>query len=142
MTEPLGERLTTEQLSKLLTAAADYVRDLAAATTNGRWNAGRLLTPDRSGSTAWVESKVEHANGAAFSFTVAEFETDQGPGDAAWVAALSPAVAAPHIEAWLREAAEMCGEWEDQMTESAIALAKMLCPELAVPETARPVRQA
>lgn len=47
---------------------------------------------------------------------------------ARWIALMSPAVA-PMIEQWLREAAVMCGEWDDAMTEAAIALARAVLGE-------------
>jgi hypothetical protein len=84
--------------SELLTAAADRIRDWAEGATPGPWANGsdqtvvtilptgltRYLPPQRWGLK--VASKVDDV-------------------DRAWITALSPAVA-PHVEAWLRMAAE------------------------------------
>jgi hypothetical protein len=127
--------------SSILVAAADRIRDLAAATTHGQWAAGHLLDAEDYGGNAWVESEVQHANGAESSFTVAEFETDQGIGDARWVAALSPAVA-PHLEAWLRWCAKSVQVTVEDMgwpangqEAAALRFAMALCPELAEERT-------
>lgn len=119
----------TRTPSAILSAAADLIRDTASAAKDGPWrnhdtwlDAGRYTATVLAGEgnktklVAWLPS----------------FESDPADGDgqfrkawdtARWIALLSPAVA-PHIEAWLRCAAEMCNEWDDPMTEAAIAFAR------------------
>jgi len=114
--------MTTVELAEMLTTAADRIRDLAAGTSAAPW--AEPYYDDHPAEQGWWvlngrEGMRQHAVCSTFALN------KQDEADARWIAALSPAVA-PMIEAWLREAAEMCGEWEDQMTESAIALAKVL----------------
>lgn len=117
------------QPSDLLLAAADRIRDLAAATTPGQWGIGE------GGKYVWVASDHLPVVGAALaSGSTAE-------PDCAWIAALSPAVA-PHLEAILRAFVPMVQGIESQGPEhmaraldmtgwrSALALAKSICPDL------------
>lgn len=128
--------------ASILQAAADRIRDLAAAATTGRWDAQHSLDGDGWYPSSWVEATVVRANGSQSGFVLAEFETEQRAGDAAWVAALSPAVA-PALERLLRDAAK---DWDvrtrvytpealeqhlaSRRFAGAIALARLLCPEL------------
>jgi hypothetical protein len=84
--------------SDLLVVAADRIRDLAAAATPGPWQLRSLTDEDTTYShTSWW---VADADGGS----VASMDHINEAADAAWVAALSPAVAL-HLEAWLRHAA-------------------------------------
>lgn len=85
--------------SDTLLAAADRIRDLAAATTKPRkpefgWG---FLDADELGDAS--NGTVVASSGWGGSNVVAE---RVGWGDAEWIAALSPATA-PAIERWLRE---------------------------------------
>ncbi len=91
--------------SETLLAAADRVRDLAAAATPGPWEQGERCV--------W--------EGNIGVPVVADCEKGEGgvlhEHDARWIAALSPALA-PMIERWLRESAESLARhepaWRDQ----------------------------
>jgi len=74
--------------SELLLAAADRIRDLAAAASPGLW---------------LVDRHYVDAMPALYERTLVCIAKSDGRAerDAAWIAALSPAVA-PHLEAWLR----------------------------------------
>jgi hypothetical protein len=75
----------------LLLIAADRLERLAARTTGGDWRVGGLL--------ASRPEVVAHTAGGTEHVAEARERT------AAWIAALSPDVAAP-LAAWLRSAAE------------------------------------
>ena len=74
----------------LLQTAADRLEALAARTTSGDWRIGGLL--------ASRPEVIAHDDGAT------EHVAEARAGTAAWISALSPAVAAP-LAAWLRAAA-------------------------------------
>jgi hypothetical protein len=74
-----------------LTAAADRLERLAARTTPGDWRTGGLLATRPEVVASTPDGRTEH---------VAEARARS----AEWIAALSPAVAAP-LAAWLRAAA-------------------------------------
>jgi hypothetical protein len=75
----------------LLRTAADRLETLAARTTPGDWRVGGLLATRPEVIAHSGDGGTEH---------VAEARA----GTAAWIAALSPAIAAP-LAAWLRTAA-------------------------------------
>lgn len=123
--------------SEILQAAADRIRDLAAAVTPGPWE-----TIASSGGI-WREASAERAvrtsPGYLGGMNAAE--------DARWIAALSPAVA-PALERLLRDAAKDWGlrapalveagltlEQNSRRFSGALALARALCPELAEEKT-------
>jgi hypothetical protein len=95
----------------LLRTAADRLDVLAARTTAGDWRTGGLL--------ATRPEVVAHlADGATEHVAEARART------AAWIAALSPAVAAP-LSAWLRSAAGT-----EPVDDAAVALARTLLDRL------------
>ncbi len=108
--------------SELLTAAADRIRDLAAAaSTDEPWTYGGY--GDFGPYIAGLPSAPEFE------------DNEQGRADLAWVAALSPAVA-PALEAILRQAAFAYGLGGDNtQDENALGLARLVCPELAREDT-------
>ena len=71
----------------LLRTAADRLEALAARTTPGDWRIGGLL--------ASRPEVIAHRDGAT------EHVAEARAGSAAWISALSPAVASP-LAAWLR----------------------------------------
>jgi hypothetical protein len=77
--------------AELLRTAADRLETLAARTTPGDWRVGGLL--------ASRPEVIAHSGDGA-----TEHVAEARAGTAAWIAALSPAVAAP-LAAWLRAAA-------------------------------------
>lgn len=95
--------------SELLTAAADRVRDLAAAAMPGPWTA--VLTdhirehiddPEPTLALgAYVAGPENRKTGEGCSYCM---RGNISPGTAEWIAALSPAIAAP-LEAILRDTA-------------------------------------
>ena len=105
--------------SSILTAAADRVRDLAAAATGGPWE----TIGDTGG--IWREASPKRAvrtsPGYLGSMEAAE--------NARWIAALSPATAAP-IEAMFRFAA-LAHQMDNAGTqdENALALARAVLGE-------------
>jgi hypothetical protein len=128
--------------SELLSAAADRIRDLAAATTPGQWTARTETKRYAEGSLDYgYEGDVEVIDNGPKVIEGSEWSVCSAD-DARWVAALSPAVSAP-LEAILREASGTCAraladgwteervvaEADDAML-SAFALARLLCPEL------------
>ena len=80
-----------EDAAALLRTAADRLEALAARTTPGDWRAGGLLATRPEVVAHSPDGGTEH---------VAEARAGTG----AWIAALSPALAAP-LAAWLRTAA-------------------------------------
>lgn len=118
--------------SELLVAAADRIRDLAVAAQPGPWRS--FPSPDMPGETvvhAVTDTTGEphpHRALTAHGLLCAE-------ADAAWVAALSPAVA-PALEAWLRSTAKAVFVWEEldrpftAAEEDAVRFAAAVCPEL------------
>ena len=76
----------------LLRTAADRLESLAGRTTSGEWRSGGLLASRPEVVAHRPDWTTEH---------VAEARANT----AAWIAALSPAVAGP-LAAWLRSAAE------------------------------------
>jgi hypothetical protein len=115
--------------SDLLVAAADRIRDLAAAATPGVWIADRH----------YVDSMPEPDVRALVCVVKSDSKASD---DAQWVAALSPAVA-PTIEKWLRDVAREMSEygvglgtgdlsnWNmPDYAWAALDLAKLICPEL------------
>ena len=94
----------------LLRAAADRLTALATRTTPGDWQVGGLL--------ATRPEVIAHA-AAGGTEHVAEARANT----AAWIAALSPAVAGP-LAAWLRDAAE------GDPSAEALAVARVLLDRL------------
>jgi hypothetical protein len=78
--------------AQTLRTAADRLEALAARTTTGDWRIGGLL--------ATRPEVIAHSGDGA-----TEHVAEARAGTAAWIAALSPAVAAP-LAAWLRAAAD------------------------------------
>ena len=97
-------------MSEPLRAAADRLEALAVRTTAGDWQLGGLLASRPEVIAHRPDGSTEH---------VAEARAHTG----AWIAALSPAVAAP-LAAWLRSAAE------DAPDPAALALAGILLDRL------------
>jgi hypothetical protein len=79
-------------MSDALRAAADKLEHLAARTTTGDWRLGGLLASRPEVIAHRPDGGTEH---------VAEARAGTG----AWIAALSPAIAAP-LAAWLRSSAD------------------------------------
>lgn len=116
--------------SALLSAAAARIRDLAAAATQRPWK-------------RYQDEGYISVYAGPYPLATA-FET-QPDRNAEWVCALSPAVA-PHLEVWLRHSAAMWATSERRgmdfggdpkyyvgaLEESALELAKLICPELGV----------
>lgn len=107
--------------SDLLSAAADRVRDLAAAASPGPWQDngyGMLVAPE----VDWRERGYDVAAGCQ-------------DGNRGWIAALSPAVA-PALEEWLRATAKAVFVWEEldrpftAAEEAAVRFAAAVCPDL------------
>jgi hypothetical protein len=94
----------------LLRAAADRLTALAARTTPGDWRVGGLL--------ATRPEVIAHAPGGG-----TEHVAEARANTAAWIAALSPAVAGP-LAAWLRSAAE------GDPSGEALAVARVLLDRL------------
>jgi hypothetical protein len=92
--------------SELLSAAADRVRDLAAA----------------------ARQQVDRARYSAGANTYATYPT--------WATAMDPELVAPHLEAWLRSTAKAVFVWEEldrpftAAEEDAVRFAAALCPDL------------
>ncbi|RBY88070.1 hypothetical protein DQ244_16050 [Blastococcus sp. TBT05-19] len=97
--------------ARTLRTAADRLAELAARTTPGDWRVGGLLASRPEVIAHGVDGGTEH---------VAEARA----ATAAWITALSPAVAAP-LAAWLREAAG-----SGAPDRSAVALARVLLGRL------------
>jgi hypothetical protein len=93
-----------------LHTAADRLEELAARTTPGDWQLGGLLATRPEVIAHAPDGGTEH---------VAEARANT----AAWIAALSPAVAGP-LAAWLRRAAET------DPPADALALARVLLARL------------
>ena len=96
--------------AQLLRHAADRLEGLARRTTAGDWRISGLLA-SRPEVVAFSEGGAQH---------VAEARS----GTAAWIAALSPALAGP-LAAWLRAAAAV-----DPVDSSARAVARVLSDRL------------
>lgn len=94
-----------------LTAAADRLERLAARTTPGDWRVGGLLATRPEVVAVTPDARTEH---------VAEARARS----AEWIAALSPAVAAP-LAAWLRSAAAA-----EPVDEVAVGVARTLLARL------------
>jgi hypothetical protein len=95
----------------LLRTAAERLEVLAARTTPGIWRLGGLLATRPEVIAHGPDGGTEH---------VAEARA----GTAAWIAALSPAVAGPLV-AWLRAAADA-----DPIEPEALAAARALLARL------------
>jgi hypothetical protein len=95
----------------LLRTAADRLDVLAGRTTAGDWRTGGLLASRPEVVAHLEDDATEH---------VAEARART----AAWIAALSPAVAAP-LSAWLRSAADT-----EPVDGAAVALARTLLDRL------------
>ncbi len=95
----------------LLRTAADRLDALAARTTPGDWRTGGLLATRPEVVAHSADGSTEH---------VAEARAGTG----AWIAALSPALAAP-LAAWLRSAAG-----QDPVDPAAGAFARALLARL------------
>ena len=96
---------------QLLRDAADRLEDLARRTTGGDWRVRGLLASRPEVVAAFLDGGEQH---------VAEARS----GTAAWIAALSPALAGP-LTAWLRAAAAA-----EPVDPSATALARALLDRL------------
>ena len=95
----------------LIRSVADRLEALAARTTGGDWKVTGLLASRPEVVAYRPDGGTEH---------VAEARS----GTAAWIAALSPAVA-PALVGWLRAAAE-----EDPVDPAAVAVARALLDRL------------
>lgn len=102
----------------LLRAAADRLDQLARRTTPGDWRIGGLLA-----TRPEVIAHRDSVDGEPATEHVAEGRA----GSAAWIVALSPAVAPP-LASWLRAAADA-----GSVDPSATAVARVLLDRL--PET-------
>lgn len=96
---------------ELLSAAADRVRDLSAAATEGPWEVDRQYS---HANVVYAKHDLIDSVGVAgrrmdltpvFTGQIASRDRSRFEADARWIAALSPAVA-PHIERILRESGE------------------------------------
>jgi hypothetical protein len=94
----------------LLRTAAERLEALAARTTPGDWRTGGLL--------ATRPEVIAHRDGTT------EHVAEARAGTAAWISALSPAVAGP-LAAWLRAAAAT--------DPAAVAFARVLLDRLPPP---------
>lgn len=97
--------------AQLLRDAADRLEDLARRTTAGDWCISGLLASRPEVIASFPGGGAQH---------VAEARS----GTAAWIAALSPALAGP-LAAWLRAAARV-----DPVDPSAVAVARVLSDRL------------
>ena len=95
---------------QLLRTAADRLEELAARTTPGDWRTGGLL--------ATRPEVVAHSPGGG-----SEHVAEARAGTGAWIAALSPELAAP-LASWLRAAAARPAD------EAAAAVARALLARL------------
>ena len=95
---------------QLLRTAADRLEELAARTTPGDWRTGGLL--------ATRPEVVAHSPGGG-----SEHVAEARAGTGAWIAALSPELAAP-LASWLRAAAARPAD------EAAAAFARALLARL------------
>lgn len=93
------------QPSDLLLAAADHIRDLAAATTTGPWSHQYGITQE--------DESVVYVVDAASSDAIGDVGEVWTQANAQWIAALSPAVA-PALEKVLREATGMWRMYESR----------------------------
>ena len=96
----------------VLRAAADRMEQLAAGTTHGDWCTGGLL--------ATRPEVIAHRSDGA-----TEHVAEARAGSAAWITALSPAVAPPLV-AWLRAASTT-----DPVEPSAVEFARVLLGRFA-----------
>ena len=110
---PSGNRTTRTQAgdARLLRDVADRLEELAGRTTAGDWRVGGLLASRPEVVALLAGGRTQH---------VAEARA----GTAAWIAALSPALADP-LAGWLRAAARA-----DPVDPSAVALALVLSDRL------------
>ena len=97
--------------TRLLREAADRLEQLARRTTAGDWRVGGLLASRPEVVASLPDGGAQH---------VAEARS----ATAAWIAALSPAVAGP-VTGWLRAAAA-----DDPVTPEAVAVARVLLTRL------------
>jgi hypothetical protein len=103
--------MTGDGSAELLRTAADRLELLAARTTGGDWRPGGLLATRPEVIAHAADGGTEH---------VAEARARTG----AWIAALSPALAAP-LAAWLRAAAAT-----EPVEPAAVAFARSLLARL------------
>ena len=106
-----GAAPSSADLPTLLRTAAERLERLAGRTTPGDWRLGGLLASRPEVVAHAADGSTEH---------VAEARA----GSARWIAALSPAVAAP-LAAWLRAGADA-----DPVEPAAEALARALLDRL------------
>ena len=97
--------------AELLRTAADRLEALAARSSPGDWRIGGLL--------ASRPEVIAHVPGGG-----TEHVAEARAGSAAWIAALSPALAGP-LAAWLRAAAAA-----DPVEDAPLALARVLLDRL------------
>lgn len=90
--------MSEEMPSAILVAAADLIRNLAAAATPGRWEV------DERGAERVELVLRSPSAGVVVVHRFSPHPDSLNRADARWIAALSPALA-PMIEKWLREAA-------------------------------------
>ena len=100
----------------LLGAAADRLEALARRSTPGDWRSGGLLATRPEVIARSPDGATQHVAEARAS-------------SAAWIAALSPAVAAP-LAAWLRLAAADAATRPDRVPAPALELASVLVNRL------------
>ena len=96
---------------KAVRTAAERLESLAGRTTGGDWRIGGLLASRPEVITHRADGSTEH---------VAEARA----GTAAWITALSPAIAGPLVS-WLRAAAD-----GDTVDPAAVTLARTLLDRL------------
>jgi hypothetical protein len=99
---------------EMLRTAAERLESLARRTTAGDWRTGGLLA-------SRPEVIATHGDGGT------EHVAEARAGTAAWITALSPAIAGPLVN-WLRSAAE-----SDAVDPAAATLAKALLSRLPHP---------
>ncbi|MEJ7770803.1 MAG: hypothetical protein WKF51_02810 [Geodermatophilaceae bacterium] len=90
-----------------LISAAEVLEALAAETTGGEWLIGGLLATRPEIVTHFADGSTEHI-------------ADARANTAGWIAALSPAIAAP-LAAWLRSAAN-----DVRISRDALSVARAL----------------
>lgn len=117
--------------SDLLQAAADRIRDLAAAATKPRPNGhGWSVLSEDDGWVPGTPTVVSCAGYGGEDLVAADVAVEDGR----WIAALSPAVA-PELERWMRETSKhvrVHGANPDYcwICGPALEFAARVCPEL------------
>jgi hypothetical protein len=116
-----------ERTARLLTRAADWLDGLAgAATSRAPWSAGESFGTPAVLAGNWVVA------------TCSPSRLWRGDDDAAWIAAMSPAVAAPLV-AWLRSWVPVAPRlapgtpWLEVNLDAAVEFARLVLGEAATP---------